>query len=156
MALPLIQGNPFMKSRLIALAVISTLVGAPAFARDTVLHIPLADVLDMPEAKEKLDPAFKFYLDGQAMPKVVKRFATDVTNPKTNGVGKSDDFGCKWAALSALISLQDGAKRHGANAVIDIVSYYKKVEFKSATDFECHAGAILIGVALRGTYAQVE
>ena len=144
-----------MKSRLLALAVVAALASAPAFARDTVLHIPLSDVLDMPEAKEKLDPKFRFFLAGQATPKVIKRLATDVSNPKTNGFGKSDDFGCKWAALSALIDLQDSAKRHGANAVVDIVSYYKKVEYKSATDFECHAGALIIGVALRGTYAKV-
>jgi hypothetical protein len=144
-----------MKSRLVALAAVSVLSAMPAFARDTVLHIPLSDVLDMPEAKEKLDPNFKFLLAGQATPKVIKRFATDVSNPKTNGFGKSDDFGCKWAALSALIDLQDGAKRHGANAVIDLVSYYRKKEYKSTTDFECHAGALVIGVALRGTYAKV-
>ena len=143
-----------MKSHLAALAVGLTL-SVPAFARDTVLHIPLSAVLDLPEAKTKLDPAFKFYLAGQSTPKVLKRLATDVSNPKTNGVGKSDDYGCKWAALTALINLQDSAKRHGANAVVDIVSYYKKVEYKSATDFECHAGAVIIGVALRGTYAKI-
>lgn len=144
-----------MKSRLAALALVSTLSCVSAFARDTVLHLPLADVLAMPEAKEKLDPAMKFFLAGQDTPKVIKRFSTDVSNPKTNGFNKSDEFGCKWAALSALISLQNSAKREGANAVIDIVSYYKKNEYKSATDFECHAGAVIIGVALRGTYAQV-
>ena len=144
-----------MKFRLVALAAAS-LLSLPAFARDTVLHIPLADVLELPEAKEKLDPEFKFFLDGQATPKGIKRLSTDVSNPKTNGVGKSDEYGCKWAALSALINLQNGAKRHGANAVVDIVSYYKKVEYKSATDFECHAGAIIIGVALKGTYAKID
>lgn len=140
----------------IAFALSAAVLAVPAFARDTTLHIPFADVLAMPEAKEKLDPNFKFFLAGQATPKVVKRLSTDVSNPKTNGVGKTDEFGCKWAALSALINLQNSAKREGANAVIDIVSYYKKVEYKSSTDFECHAGAIIIGVALRGTYAQVE
>ena len=144
-----------MKSLLVALAAVSALSCTPAFARDTVLHIPLSDVLDMPEAKAKLDPAFKFYLAGQNTPPVLKRFATDVSNPKTNGFGKSDDFGCKWAALTALINLQESAKRHGANAVVDIVSYYKKVEYKDATNFECHAGAFVIGVALRGTYAKI-
>ncbi|MBW8843477.1 MAG: excinuclease ATPase subunit [Burkholderiales bacterium] len=144
-----------MKSRLVAFAALASLSCAPAFARDTVLHIPFADVLAMPDAKDKLDPAMKFLLAGQDTPQVIKRIATDVSNPKTSGVGKSDEFGCKWAALSALIDLQDGAKRHGANAVIDIVSYYRKVEYKSSTDFECHAGAVIIGVALRATYAQV-
>lgn len=145
-----------MKFRLMALAATAVLASAPAFARDTVLHIPLADVLEMPEAKEKLDADFKFYLAGQSTPKVVKRFGTDVSNPKTNGFNKSDEYGCKWAALSALINLQRSAKREGANAVIDMVSYYKKVEYKSATDFECHAGTFVVGVALRGTYAKVE
>lgn len=144
-----------MKIRLLALAA-TALLSLPAFARDTVLHIPLSDVLELPEAKEKLDPSFRFLLDGQPTPKNTKRLSTDVSNPKTNGVGKSDEYGCKWAALSALINLQAGAKRNGANAVVDIVSYYKKVEYKSATDFECHAGAIIIGVALKGTYAKID
>lgn len=145
-----------MRIRFLAIALLSMLSSLPAAARDTVLHIPLADVLDMPEAKSKLDPAFKFYLAGQATPKVIKRYSSDVSNPKTNGFGKDDNFGCKWAALTALINLQDSAKRQGGNAVVDIVSYYKKVEYKSTTDFECHAGAFVIGVALKGVAAKVE
>lgn len=144
-----------MKFRLVALSLVSALCSAPALARDTVLHIPLADVLAMPEAQGKLDPEVKFYLAGQATPKIVKRFGSDVSNPKTNGFNKSDEFGCKWAALSALIHLQEGAKREGGNAVVDIVSYYKKVEYSSATDFECHAGAFVVGVALKGSYAKL-
>lgn len=144
-----------MKTRLVALAIVSALSCSAAFARDTVLHIPFADVLAMPEAQDKLDKDMKFFLAGQSTPKVIKRFSTDTSNPKTNGFNKSDEFGCKWAALSALINLQNSAKREGANAVIDIVSYYKKNEYKSATDFECHAGTFVIGVALRGTYAKI-
>ncbi|MFG6441893.1 excinuclease ATPase subunit [Roseateles sp. LKC17W] len=146
-----------MRRASLALAALTAaLLAGPAAARDTVLHIPLADVLDMPEAKGKLDPAFKFFLAGQATPKVLKRYSSDVSNPKTNGFGKDDSFGCKWAALSALINLQDSAKRQGGNTVVDIVSYYKRVEYKSSTDFECHAGAFVIGVALKGVAAKVE
>lgn len=144
-----------MNFRLAALAVVTVLASMSAHARDTVLHIPLADVLEMPEAKEKLDPEIKFYLDGQPTPKGIKRMNSDVSNPKTNGFNKSDEYGCKWAALSALINLQNGAKRNGANAVVDIVSFYKRVEYKSATDFECHAGTFVVGVALKGTYAKI-
>ncbi|MCV2368085.1 excinuclease ATPase subunit [Roseateles oligotrophus] len=126
-----------------------------AQARDTVLNIPLADVLAMPEAQGKLDGSVKFFLAGQQTPKVIKTFSSDVSNPKTNGFGKTDEFGCKWAALSALIAFQKSAKREGANAVVDLVSYYKKNETKSDTTFECHAGAMIIGVALKGTYATV-
>ncbi|HEY0954687.1 MAG TPA: excinuclease ATPase subunit [Roseateles sp.] len=144
-----------MKTRLVALALASALSCTSAFARDTVLYIPLADVLAMPEAQGKLDSDMKFFLAGQSTPKVLKRFSTGTSNPKTNGFNKSDEFGCKWAALSALINLQTSAKREGGNAVVDIVSYYKKNEYKSATDFECHAGTFVVGVALRGTYAKI-
>jgi uncharacterized protein YbjQ (UPF0145 family) len=131
------------------------MLSSPAMARDTKYMLPLKDVLEMPEAKEKLDDSFRFYLSGQKTPKVLQRMESDISNRKTNGVGKSDEDGCRWAALSALISLQDKAKSLGANAVVDIVSYYKKNEVASATDYECHAGAVVVGVALKGTYAKV-
>ncbi|WP_042880340.1 hypothetical protein [Cupriavidus necator] len=147
-----------MKSALSVVAMTlcaSALLSAPAHARDTKYMLPLQQVLDMPEAKEKLDDSFRFYLSGQKTPKVLQRMDSGVSNRKTNGVGKSDEDGCRWAALSALIALQDTAKSQGANAVIDIVSYYKKNEVASPTEYECHAGAVVVGVALKGTYARI-
>lgn len=132
----------------------SAVMLAPAQARDTELHLPFAEVLEMPQAKEKLDGSVKFYLAGQKTPKITERLGSNFSNRKTNGVGKSDEEGCRWAALSALIALQDEAKSKGADAVVDIVSYYKKDEFKSDTQYECHAGAVIIGVTLKGTYAK--
>lgn len=136
-------------------SLLASLACPPVMARDTEYKVPLAEVLEMPEAKEKLDGSVKFYLAGQATPAVIQKLGEDVSNRKTNGVGKEDRYGCKWAALSALIALQDKAKTLGANAVVDIVSYYKKTPFSSPTDFECHAGTVVIGVALKGTYAKV-
>lgn len=141
-----------MKLCLFAAALLASTLASPASARDTVLHILLADVLAMPEAQEKLDASMKFFLAGQATPKVVKRLSA---TPRPTASEKNDEFGCKWAALSALTSLQNGTKREGANAVIDIVSYYKKNKYRSATHFECHASGLIIGVALKGTYAQL-
>lgn len=128
---------------------------APAQARDSVVQVKLSDVLEMPDAKGKLDGDVKFYLAGAKTPKVLKELGSDTTNQKTNGVGKSDEFGCKWAILSGLIALEKKAKQNGANAVVDIVSYYKKNEVKNAETIECHAGNIIIGAALKGTYAKV-
>ncbi|MES2091232.1 MAG: excinuclease ATPase subunit [Pseudomonadota bacterium] len=141
------------KTVLTALLGVSLL--APALARDTELHLPFAEVLSMPEAQSKLDGSVKFYLAGQKTPKILQRMNSDVSNRKTNGVGKADDEACRWAALSALIAFQDKAKSLGANAVVDIVSYYKKDEVKSATEYECHAGAFVVGAALKGTFAKV-
>jgi hypothetical protein len=139
----------------LTVVLLAAVCAAPAIARDTEYKLPFAEVLEMPEAKEKLDGSIKFYLAGQPTPKVLERRGEDVANRKTNGAGKSDEFGCRWAALSALIALQEKARQAGANAVIDIVSYYKRDTFKSATEYECHAGALIIGVALKGTYAKV-
>jgi uncharacterized protein YbjQ (UPF0145 family) len=143
----------FGKATLAALLGASLL--APAMARDTPLSLPFEEVLNSPEAQGKLDGSVKFYLAGQKTPKVLKRLSSDTSNRKTNGVGKSDEVGCRWAALSALIAFQDKAKQLGANAVVDIVSYYKRDESKSETEYQCHAGTFVIGVTLKGTYANV-
>lgn len=137
------------------LTVALTTAWGVAQARNTTEHFPLADVLAMPEAKMKLDPAIQFYLKGQSHPEVHKDLGEGVTNRKTDSAGRSDEHACRWAALDALIELQKTAKEKGANAVVDVVSYYKKQPFESATQYECHAGAFVAGVALKGEYATV-
>jgi len=135
---------------LMALAAAATLHALPASARDTKLMLPLADVLNMPEAKEQLDGKVRFFLSGQKTPKVLEVRSTEVSNRKTNGVGKSDEQACRWAALSALVAFQDKARELGVNGVVDLVSYYKKDEVQDSANYECHAGAVVVGVALKG------
>lgn len=137
------------------LAVCIGLAATAAVARDTLVHVALEDVLALPEAQGKIDGTVKFYLAGQVTPTVLKKFGSDVSNKKTNGVGKSDEFGCKYVVLSALIAFQQKAKQQGANAVVDIVSYYKKNEVRDAQTIECHAGNVMIGAALKGNYAKI-
>ncbi|THU02592.1 excinuclease ATPase subunit [Lampropedia puyangensis] len=132
----------------------TALFSSTAFARDTANHFPFADVIALGQAEGKLDGSVQFFLKGQNTPAISQRLSTDSTNKKTNGVGKSDEVACQWVALSALIALQDKAKSLGANAVVDIVSNYKKIEYASPTNYECHSGAIMSGVALKGTYAK--
>jgi len=72
------------------------------------------------------------------------------SNKKTNSVNKEIDEGCNRAFMSAVIALQDRAKKEGATSVIDIYSYYKRKKFSSATQFQCEAGAVMSGVSLRG------
>ena len=142
------------KTLVIALA---ALLAAPvAHARETRVELPLQELVDSADAKAAgIDGSVRFYLAGQKTPKVASRMGDDVTNKKTNAANKSDEQACRWVALSALRALQDGAKSRGANAVVDIVSFYKRNEFKSASNYECYAGTILAGVALKGTYAKV-
>lgn len=144
--------------KLLTAALMAALAGAaatPALARDTEHKLPLADVIELGRSSGKLDGSVKFYLKGQKTPKVLERKGEGVSNKKTNAFNKSDEEACAWAALSALISFQESAKSHGANAVVDLVSYYKKDASASDTEYECHAGAMVAGVALKGSYAKV-
>jgi len=46
------------------------------------------------------------------------------------------------------------AKQLGANAV-NIVSYYRKVETSSTTDFEYHSGAVIAAFALKDEFVML-
>ena len=63
---------------------------------------------------------------------------------------RTDDAkACNLAFVAALIEFEKYAKKAGANAVVNVVSYYKNVEMASATELECHAGAAAHAI-LRG------
>lgn len=143
-----------MKASIVALAAALLFVSV-AFARDTALKLPLKDALETPAAKEKLGTDVKFFFGNQSHPAAKATFGTYTSNKKTNFANKSDKEGCEWVFLSAMLSLKQRALAEGGNAVINIQSYYKKVEFTSATEYECHAGAVLGGVALRGTVVKL-
>lgn len=144
------------RTLLIATATALLALTSTASARDTRVEQSLHELISSQAAKDAgIDGSVRFYLAGQPV-SVQQRLGEDVTNKKTNAANKSDVEACNWVALSALLALQDGAKSRGANAVVDIVSYYKKNEFKSTTNYECWAGTFVAGVALKGTYAKVK
>lgn len=144
--------------RILATAFLATLLAAPhAQAADRRLELALQDVINSPEARDAgIDGSVRFFLAGQNHPVVSSRMGDDVSNRKTNGVGKSDETACRWVALSALIAFQNSAKARGANAVVDMVSFYKRNTFSSPANYECYAGNIVVGVTLKGTYAKMD
>jgi uncharacterized protein YbjQ (UPF0145 family) len=101
-----------------------------------------------------LDGSVKFYLAGtKAGGKVIQKGL--VTNKKTNGFAKSAETSCDHVLRSALIQFQNTAKAKGANAVTNIVSYYKSNETKSSTTYQCAKGMAVAGVALKGDIAKL-
>ncbi len=142
-----------MKKLVLALAALSTVTLTQA--RDDVVMLPLADVVQMGLAQGKLDGSVNFYMSGAPTPRISAKMGEDTSNKKTNGVGKDDATACNWAALSALVAFQNSAKQKGANAVVDLHSFYKRNTNKNRVDYECHAGNIMAGVTLKGTYASV-
>lgn len=128
-----------------------------AHARETRVEGSFHELVNSPEAKQAgIDGSVRFYLAGEKLPAISSRMGEDVSNKKTNAANKSDAEACRWVTLSVLKAFQDSAKARGANAVVDMVSYYKKNEFKSTQNYECYAGAIMAGMAMKGTYAKVK
>lgn len=126
-------------------------------ARDTAVYLPFDKAVAEATRAGKIDGSVKFYLAGNTPTgNVTVLSAGAVTNKKTNAFNKSDEVACEWVAQSAIISLHQAAKNAGANAVTNIVSFYKKNERKDAKTYECHAGAIMAGVALKGDLAKVQ
>ncbi|GHU26519.1 phosphoribosylglycinamide formyltransferase [Betaproteobacteria bacterium] len=143
--------------RMIILAAAATLLFPfSSQAQDSVLHLNFQNVVDAAIADGQLDGTVKFYLRGQKTRAIKKTFPEAVSNKKTNAFNKTDEEACAWTLRSVLISFQENAKKNGANAVVDLVSYYKKNEYKSSTQFECHAGAMMSGVAMKGKAAIVQ
>jgi len=139
-----------MKALTAILSFILVFTSPSAFARDTKYMLSIQEAMQSPDFKEKLDPDIRFYFGNQSHPRVIKNFGSFSTNKKTNAFNKSDEQACQWVLLSALLSLQERVRKEGGNAVINIASYYKKNKVVNNSKYECHAGAIMAGVALTG------
>jgi uncharacterized protein YbjQ (UPF0145 family) len=134
---------------------LAALLAVPASARDTRLMLPIEEAMSTAEARARLDRGIRFFFGDQAHPAVAAKLGEGVSNRKTNAVNKSDRTACEWTFLSAMLALQERALELGADAVVNIQSYYKKVPVTSASQYECHAGAVIAGVALRGEFVKL-
>jgi uncharacterized protein YbjQ (UPF0145 family) len=114
-----------------------------------VHNLDFKAAVDRAVADGTLDGTVKFYLKGtKSGGKVLEQDI--VTNQKTNGFGKSAEKSCDWVIRSALIQLDKAAKARGANAVTNIVSYFKKNESQNSTTYQCYKGMAVASVALKG------
>lgn len=128
---------------------------SPARAADTVVMLPIAGAMAANDAQARLGDSVRFYFADQPTPPVVSRLVSDKTSLRTNGFGKSAEKACNWVFLSAMLQLQKRAQEVGANAVINIVSNYNDKVMASQTEFECHDGAIMAGVAFKADFVKV-
>lgn len=144
-----------MKLRSIVFASVCLTLAGFAHAADRTVMLPIKDVLESAEFQEKVGSDVKFYFGNQKAP-VVKKLTRDVvTNKKTNAFAKSDESACRTAMLSALIQLKERAQADGGNAAVNIISFYKKNPYSSTDQYECHAGGVIAGVALKADIAKV-
>jgi len=121
-----------------------------ADARDDRLRLSLKSALAKAEASKKLASGIKLFFGKQEYPTPTAQLGQARTNKKTNFFNKSDQEGCEWAFLSAMIALTQYAQKNGGNAVVNIRSNYKDIEFSSETEYECGAGNVAGGTAFIG------
>jgi hypothetical protein len=146
-----------MHAKTVALAALLAAAPMASHAADKVVHLAFANAVQAATASGKLDGSVKFYLAGTTPvgQLTVVNDNVDVTR-KTNAFGKKDQATCDWALQSALIALQDDAKKAGANAVTDIVSNYNGSEYRDSQNYECHVGFLMSGVELKAKLAKVQ
>ncbi len=140
---------------MLAASVVVFAAAVPAQAADDTLMMPIAAGLAQGDAQARLGDSVRFFFAGQATPQVLERLASDKTSLRASSFGKSNERACMRLFVSAMMRLQKRANELGANAVINIVSNFKNVEFASATEFECHMGSVMVGVALKGDFVNV-
>ena len=69
---------------------------------------------------------------------------------RTNGLNKTTEEACNRAFLSAVIALQNRAKKQGKRSVVGIYSYHKKNIYSSSSRFQCEDGKMMSAVTLKG------
>jgi uncharacterized protein YbjQ (UPF0145 family) len=125
-----------------------------AQAADQMHDFNYQEAVSRAVADGTLDGSVKFYLAGTKVGgKIIQKGL--VSNKKTNGFAKSAESSCDHVLRSALIQFQNTAKAKGANAVTNIVSYYKANETRSTTTYQCAKGTAVAGVALKGDLAKL-
>jgi hypothetical protein len=143
------------RTKLVFALVLGIGIAGTAHARDSEYKLPIQEVLQNPEYKAKLGDDVTFRFGDGKVPARARSLGEFVANQKTNSVGRPDEQACRWAMLGALVELRERALKEGGNAVVNIVSYYQKDTFSSPTLYDCHAGGIIAGVALKGTVVKL-
>jgi hypothetical protein len=127
----------------------------PVQARDDKYVLPIDAAVQSTAPRANPDGSVKFFFNKQETPQILARLGSAITHQRSRTHRSVDVKACQAAFLYALVALQKHATQLGANAVVNIASYYKNNELPSATDFECHAGAAA-HVMLRGEFVKID
>ena len=124
-------------------------------ARNIKLIQPIGAAMEAANVQDRPSGLVKSFFGNQTTPKITAKLGSHVATPRTAAMGKSDERACTEALLWTLVALEKRAQQVGANAVINIVSYYQKVELSSPSEFECHVGNVIVSVALKGELVKI-
>lgn len=136
-----------------SLALLGFMLVLPAFpvlARDTVYHLSIQEVLQSSEYRDRVGDSVTFSFGDGPMPPATAVIAESVVSRKTNAFNKQVEVACRWALLSVLREFREQALNRGAATVVNLISYYRRETFASPDQYECHVGAIMAGVEMKG------
>ena len=146
-----------MKSLTSLAAAAAILAALPALARDDRLMFPVSGGMEKGKStKDRIDPDIKLYFGKQKTPPVEKKLGEFSSSRKTNATNKTDQEACEISFVSAVVSLQQRARREGGDAIVGIHSIYKNENRESDSEYLCGAGTFAAGVALRGTVVKLK
>jgi uncharacterized protein YbjQ (UPF0145 family) len=147
-----------MKTKIATITAVLLLAGAStAMARDDRLMFPVKDGLEKGKTtKDRIDPEIRLYFGKQTPQGIERRLGEFTSNRKTNATNKTDKEACEISFVSAVVALQQRARKEGGNALINIASVYRNENRESATEYLCGAGTFVSGVALRGTVVKLK
>lgn len=134
----------------LALALPALLLAAPAAAEDAVTTHEISAVTARADYAGQFE-GVRFYFGDTPHPAISREIEPGAqTSLRTRKFGRSDEEACQWVMLSALIQLRDHALSVGGNAVVNVRSNWRNIEWSSATQYQCAAGFLMAGVALKG------
>jgi uncharacterized protein YbjQ (UPF0145 family) len=119
-------------------------------ANDTRLLLPIAEAIKTPLAKTKLQHAVPFFFGVQSHTEIMQKLGTAAF--PNDATGKTDVTACNNAFISAMFDIKKEAIERGANAVVNITSYYHHREMVSNTNFECHVDGKMATVSMKGDF----
>ncbi|MBX9747442.1 MAG: hypothetical protein K2X34_11110 [Hyphomonadaceae bacterium] len=141
-----------MNLRLVAMALALPIVlmATPAAADDAVTTHEIEAVTGRADYAVQLE-GVTFYFGNTPHPAIARTVEEGVqTSVRTRKFGRSTEEACQWVMLSALLQLRNHAISVGGNAVINVRSNWRNVEWSSETQYQCAAGFLMAGVALKG------
>lgn len=139
---------------------ITTIIGAVAIAAASSLAVAADETIKMKikdgleagkHTKNTISEDIKLFFGNQKTPAVDKKLWEGSTTQKS--MRRSEQERCDTAFVSAILRLQDRARREGGNAVVNIVSGGSN---DSATEYTCITGRVTGSVTLRGTVVKLK
>jgi uncharacterized protein YbjQ (UPF0145 family) len=136
-----------MKIKTAIIALTLALGGSPALAADETVTMSIQGGLEAGKhTKNTIGDDIKLYFGKQKTPAVDKKLWEGSSTQKS--MRKSQQERCDTAFVSAILRLQDRARKEGGNAVVGITSAGGN---DSSTEYTCTSGRVTGSVTLRGT-----